>query len=393
MHRVWETSALFTLNNPPHIIFGPGTIKRVGERAREYGATRAVVIADANVVRAGYVERVVTSLTDAGVESEVFGRVEHEPSTDLVRDGVAFCEGKRFDLLVAVGGGSALDLAKAINVVLTNGGDPNDYIFDNRAITEPLLPHIAVATTAGTAADVSGGAVISVPERSTKENFPRPPWRTITAICDPELTLTCPPRVTAHSGMDALGHAIDSYTNVNFNPLSDAIDLQVMRLLAEYLPVAVAKGSNLTDRSAVMFAASSAGFGFSQRGTALTHGISHPLGVYGNLPHGLTISLLLPYVMEYNLDACASKLADVAEAMGQSVAGLSTREAALKAVDAVRTLTRSIDMPQRLRDAGVREDVLPAIARDTVTQRRANVAINPRDATEEQVLDLLRRAF
>src|ERR687898_48890 len=115
MHRIWETSAVFTLNNPPHIIFGPGTVSRVGERAREYGASRAVVIADANVVRAGYVERVVTSLADAGVESEVFGRVEHEPSTDLVRDGVTFCEGKRFDLLVAVGGGSALDLAKAIN--------------------------------------------------------------------------------------------------------------------------------------------------------------------------------------------------------------------------------------------------------------------------------------
>jgi alcohol dehydrogenase len=193
--------------------------------------------------------------------------------------------------------------------------------------------------------------------------------------------------------MDALGHAIDSYTNVNFNPFSDAIDLQVMRLLAEYLPVAVSKGNNLTARSAVMFAASSAGFGFSQRGTALTHGISHPLGVYGNLPHGLTISLLLPYVMEYNLDACAPKLADVAEAMGQRIDGLSTRDAALKAVEAVRTLTRSIDMPQRLSDAGVREDVLPAIAKDTVTQRRGNIAINPRDANEEQVLALLRRAF
>jgi alcohol dehydrogenase class IV len=392
MHRVWETQAVFSIN-VPQILFGVGTVKRVGERALEYGATRACVIADVNVVRAGHAAKVVAALEASGVASELFDRVQHEPSTELVREGAAFCEGKGFDLIVAVGGGSAIDVAKAINVVHTNGGDPNAYIFDGRKIEKPVLPFIAIATTAGTAADISGGAVIAVPERQTKENFGRPAWRVATAICDPELTLTVPAKVTAFNGMDALGHAIDSYMNVNFNPLSDAVDLQVMRLIWENLPVAVAKGSNLTARSAVMFAASSAGFGFSQRGTALTHGISHPLGVHGNLPHGLTISLLLPYVMEYNLDACVGKFADVAVAMGQNVAGLTDREAALKAVEAVHTLNTAVGLPHRLSEAGVREDVLPRIAAETVTQRRANVAINPRDATEEQVLELLRRAF
>lgn len=392
MHRAWDARAVFTIN-VPQIVFGPGTVARVGERAREYGATRAFVVADANVVKAGHLERVLASLAAHDVAAEVFDRVSAEPSTEVVREGVAFGQGKGFDVVVAVGGGSALDLAKAINVVLTNGGNPNDYIFAGRKVDKPVLPFVAVATTAGTAADLSAGAVISVPERRTKENFGRPAWRVATAICDPELTLTVPPKVTAYNGMDALGHAIDSYMNVNFNPLSDVVDLQVMRLIAEYLPVAVAKGGDLTARSAVMFAASSAGFGFSQRATALTHGISHPLGVYGHLPHGLTISLLLPYVMEFNLDACAPKLADVAEAMGQNVAGLTTREAALKAVEAVHTLNGAVDLPRRLRDAGVAEDVLPTIAHDTVTQRRANVAVNPRDATEEQVLELLRRAY
>lgn len=392
LHRIWETGATFMFR-PPTIIFGPGTVKRVGQRAKEYGARRVGVVADANVVKAGHLSRVLDSLSAVDIEADVFDRVEGEPTVDTVQAGVDHFRSRRPDVLIGLGGGSAIDANKAINRVLADGGEPADYIYGRRQAVSPGVPYISIPTTAGTAAEVSMGAVIGDQAGQVKENFAMPPWVVATAICDPELTLTVPPFVTAYCGMDALGHAIDSYMNINFNPICDAIDLQVMQLVAQWLPVAVAKGSDLTARSNVMFAASSAGLGFSQRGTALTHGISHPLGVYGRLPHGLTISLLLPFVMEYNLDACAPKLADVAAAMGQRTEGLTLREAALKAVEAVRTLSRAVGLPQRLRDAGVAEADLPTIAQDTATRRRNNILINPRDATAEQIERLLRDAY
>lgn len=392
MHRAWETEAVFNFQSP-RVVFGPGTVSRVGAMAKDYGVSRAVVVADAIMARAGHLDKVVTSLQGAGIAVEVFDSIDGEPTVDMVRKGVAFCQGKGVEAVIALGGGSAIDGAKAINVVLANGGDPRDYLYGRRRATDPGLPFIAIATTAGTAADISAGAVIGDPETGIKENFVGAPWRTALAICDPELTVTVPPKVTAYNGVDALGHAIDSYTNKNFNPISDAIDLQVMQLVAQYLPQAMAKGDDLTARSAVMFAASSAGYGFSQRGTGLTHGISHPLGVHGHLPHGLTISLLLPFVMEYNLDWCVEKLADVAAAMGVRKEGQTPRESAVAAVDAVRSLCRGCGLPQRLSEAGVSRDSLPLIARETVTQRRANVAINPRAASEAQVLELLRLAY
>lgn len=392
MNRIWETTATFTFR-PPTIIFGPGTVKRVGQRVKEYGAGRAGIVADANVVKAGHLTRVLNSLADAGIEADVFDQVDGEPTVDTVQAGVDFLRPRRPELLIGLGGGSAIDAKKAINRVLADGGEPADYLYGRRQASSPGLPYISIPTTAGTAAEISMGAVIGDHASQVKENFAMPPWVVATAICDPELTLTVPPLVTAYCGMDALGHAIDSYMNINFNPICDAIDLQVMQILASWLPVAVAKGSDLTARSQVMFAASSAGLGFSQRGTALTHGISHPLGVYGRLPHGLTISLLLPYVMEYNLDACAPKLADVAGAMGQPTAGLTTREAALKAIEAVRTLARAVNLPERLRDVGVAEHDLPTIAQETATRRRNNIVINPRDATAEHIEQLLRRAY
>jgi alcohol dehydrogenase class IV len=191
--------------------------------------------------------------------------------------------------------------------------------------------------------------------------------------------------------LDALGHAVESYTNVNFNPISDLADLAAIGQVGRYLPVAVARGDNLRARSALMFAAMIAAFGFAQRGTGICHGISHPLGVWGHVPHGLTISLLLPHVMEYNLNGCADRLADVARALGEQTAGVSTRAAALRAVEAVRRLSQDVGLPQTLRDVGVPEEVLPQIARDTL--RRANNRINPRLATEDELLALLQRAY
>jgi alcohol dehydrogenase class IV len=386
----WDFSRPFTFHSP-QILFGPGVVQRVGERARQFGGTHALVVAEQGVAEVGAAEKALASLRDAGIAISVFSDFRGEPTVEHVNAGVEFARQRDINIIVGCGGGSSLDCAKAINVLLTNGGSVTDYMYGRARPTKPTLPFIGVPTTAGTGAEISGGAIIYDVEGKFKEGVGSPPYRIAAAICDPELTLTVPPRVTAMNGMDALGHAIESYTNINFNPISDLSDLTAISLVGRYLPVAVARGDTLQARAALMFAAMIAAFGFAQRGTGICHGISHPLGVWGGLPHGLTISLMLPHVMEFNLNGCAEKLADVAQALGEDVSGVSMRTAALRAVEAVRRLSQDIGLPQTLREAGVREEVLPLIARDTL--RRANNRINPRLATEDEILALLRKAY
>jgi alcohol dehydrogenase class IV len=389
------------------IIFGRGTVQRVGEAVRRLGAQRALLVTDAGLVGAGLAEKVERSLASAGVAADRFDGGQAKPTLDAVAACVDVAQGKEYGVLVALGGGSNIDLAKAAAVVLRFGGSAETYFGENR-VPGPILPLVAVSTTAGTGSEVSGASVLADPAHNRRgailSNYLRP-W---VAIYDPLLTVSCPPQVTADAGIDALTHAVEAYMVVEYRtqvgadepaglyqgrfPLSDALAERAIALVGHYLRRAVYQGGDLEAREGMHLASLLAGMSFSNAGLTAAHALEYPVGVLTGCTHGAGNGLLLPYVMEYNIPACPQRLATVARLLGEEVDGLSVREAAGRAVEAVQRLKEEIGIPGRLRAVGVKEAELRALAEATAKVTRL-LQMNPRPLDEDSLEGILRRAW
>lgn len=391
----------------PEIIFGRGAVRRTGEAVGRLGAKRALLVTDAALVAAGLHQPVEQSLLDAGIEVDRFEGGLAKPTVDAVAACVAAAEGQNYGALVALGGGSNIDLAKAAAVVLRYGGSATDYFGEFR-VPGPVLPLVAVSTTAGTGSEVSGSSVLADPANDRRgavmSNYLRP----AVAVYDPLLTVTCPPRVTADAGIDALTHAVEAYMVVGYQtelggaglsgiyqgsfPLSDLLAEEAIRLVGNYLRRAVYQGGDLDAREGMHLASLYAGMAFSNAGLNAVHALEFPVGVATGLSHGAGNGLLLPYVMEYNIPACPDRLAAVAELLGEEVEGLSAREAAELAVDAVQSLKAEIGIPMTLRERGVQEADLRPLAEATAQIVRL-LRLNPRPLNADSLEGILRRAW
>jgi choline dehydrogenase len=372
---------------------GLGAIRTLADEVKSLGLKRPLLITDPGIVKAGLLERATASLEAAQVDYLVFDRVIPNPPIMLVDEGASLYQNEDRDGLIALGGGSAMDTAKAIGVVVNNGGSILDYEW---ALPQPIQrrtpPTICIPTTAGTGSEVTLWAVITDPERKIKFNVGGTPligaWL---ALLDPELTFALPPTVTAGTGMDALAHAIECYTCAYAQPITDSVALLAIEYVARYLRVAFAQGHNVEARYKMSQAAMLGGLAYGTESAGAAHAMSQSAGgVYPNVPHGPFTARLLGPVMEYNYPGEPEKFARIAQAMGEDIRGLSIWQAAEKAVAAVMRLTEEVEIPT-LQTLGLQQEDIPMLAE--IAFKDPQTVGNPRDLSVKAYEKIYRRAF
>lgn len=385
-----DTTKAYTLYFPSRVIFGVGTVRQVTAEVARLCISHPLIVTDAGLAQTD-IPGLVTGALDAGkVKWTLFTEVEPNPSVETVRKGLEVYRRESCDGLVGVGGGSAMDAAKAIGLLAENGGDIRDYFGADR-VKKPLPPLIAIPTTCGTGSEVTQYTVITDTQKKFKMGIGSPHIVPRLAIVDPALLAKLPSRMVAATGMDALCHAIEAYTSLAAQPVSDALSLHAIRMIGEHLRPAVANG-NLADLAGMAMASMLAGMGFSNTRTTLVHAMSHAVTGHAHVPHGVANAILLPRVLAFNLIGIPAKHADIAEALGEDTDGLSAMEAARLAVDAVRDLGDDVGIPTGLRAVGVTDAMLEPLADDTM-KATIVVGLNARRPTREEVVALFREAM
>jgi alcohol dehydrogenase class IV len=399
---------IWTFHTAVKLVFGQSALGRLGELTREIGARRVLVATDSRLMDTGLVERVRAPLQDAGVAVEIFSGGEPEPSFRAAEACIESARDLHPDAILGLGGGSNLDLAKVAATVLAHGGTLRQYVGENK-VPGPIWPLICVPTTAGTGSEVSAAAVLTDSENKVKVGILSNYLRAKIALVDPTLTVSCPPRLTADSGIDALTHAIEAYTavdNADFpvpapgdsttyqgrHPLGDCLAEKAISLIGTNLSKAVREGSNLAAREGMALGATLAGMAFSNVGVALVHALEYPVGGAVHCSHGTGNGLLLPYVMRFNLPARPKQFAAIARLLGKDVAGLDPHEAAEGAVKAVEKLREEIGIPSRLRDLGVQRSQLKGFAEKALSIKRI-LRVNPRPVTLVDLVAILEEAY
>jgi alcohol dehydrogenase class IV len=389
------------------IVFGSGSAKKLGRLIQPWNASRAVIVADAALVKAGVVARVEGPLREAGIVVDVFDGGEPEPSFAIAEQAIAFAKSKSPDILLGVGGGSNMDLAKVVATVLTHGKTCRDFSgFGN--VPGPVIPLVCIPTTAGTGSEVSHAAVLTDTENQMKVSILSHYLRPALALVDPELTLTCPPRATADSGIDALTHAIEGMTATRYDelnvpadepfpydgkqPIADCMAEKAIELIGQHLVTAVRQPDNLAAREGMALAATLGGLAFSNSAVAAVHALEYPLGGALHCSHGTGNGLLLPYVMRFNLSSRIPEFAKIARLLGEKTDGLTEDAAAKRAITAVERLRREIGIPERIRDIGGTVEQLPTFARKSFAIKRL-MLLNARQPTEQDLLEILQAAF
>ena len=386
----YEISKVSHFYSPAKIILGQDTVKKVGDEAKALGGKRALIVTDPGIVSAGYGKIVEDALKAAKIEAGVFDRVVPEPPARCVDEGVKMIREGKCDIVIGVGGGSSLDVAKAVALMATNPGNVVDYAGIDR-VPKPGLPKILIPTTAGTGSEASRSLVVT-DENNVKRSIASSFGISDVAILDPMLTLSMPPPVTANTGMDALVHAIESYVSATTTPFAEILAIEAIRLIARNLPLAYSKGSHLTARYNMLLAASLAGLAFASSRLGIVHGLAYVIDTEYHLPHGRANAIMLPHVMEFNKTGNLAKFGRIAQAMGEPVGGLSPYEAADKSVQAVKNLLAALQVPYRLSQYGIPKDDLPKLVEGGMKQARLFVP-NPRDVTEEDLRRIYERAF
>ena len=382
---------VFTFRAAGEITFGVGAVERLGSTIKKTGGRRILVVVDPGFAKTGAFQKVTQNLGREGLSFVLFDQVEPEPRTLVADQCGELARKEKCDFVLGVGGGSAMDTAKAAAILATNGGRTKDYQGLDK-VSRPGLPKGMVPTTAGTGSEVTFTAVFINEEEKKKGGINSPYLYPEMSVLDPELTLDLPPAVTAFTGMDALAHAIESYTSLAANSLSEIFSLEAIRLIGKSLRRAVEKGSDLDARGNMLMGSLLAGIGLANAGVTAVHSLSYPLGGRFRVPHGVGNGLLLPAVMEYNVFSRMDKFAKIAEGMGEKVEGLSAREAAISAVESVKRLSREIEFPQRLSDLGIPESAFPGMAEEALKVTRP-LENNPKPLSLEDAIRIYRSVY
>ena len=311
----------FTITQPTRIRFGIGAVKELGAVVKECGGGNVLLVIDPGLIKAGLLARLTEPLAQENIPFFVYDQIEPEPGLRLADQACALAKENNCDCVVGAGGGSAMDVAKAVSILLTNSGKAADYL-GLGLIKKPGVPKIMVPTSAGTGAEATFTAVFINEETGSKGGMNGEPLYPDAAILDPELTLSLPPKVTAYTGIDALTHALEAYTSIQAHAISEMYSLEAVRLIAENLPAACANSGNLEARTVMLMGSLLGGKALAMAGVGLVHAMAYPLGGMFGIPHGLANAVLLPYVVQYNLPGNRKKFADLAEALGQKTTNL-----------------------------------------------------------------------
>ena len=389
------------------IVFGSGVIRRLGQFLQPLKAKNVLIVTDAILAKVGIVDQVLSPLTEAGLQVDVFDGGEPEPSFAVADRAIELALRNRPDVIVGVGGGSNLDLAKIVANIVTHGGMYKDYLGYGK-VPGPIMPLVCVPTTAGTGSEVSHAAVLTDTQNQTKVSSLSHYLRPWLAVVDPKLTLTCPPRASADSGIDALTHAIEAFTAVRFDemdvpadepfpydgkqPIGDCLAERAIELIGQHLTTVVREPGNLVAREGMALAATLAGLAFSNNAVAVVHALEYPIGGALHCSHGAGNGLLLPYVMRFNLPNRTAEFARIARLLGEETTGLSESAAAEKAISAVERIRAEIGIPQRIRELGGTVDQLPIFAKKSFEIKRL-MLLNGRTPTEADLLEILQAAY
>lgn len=376
-----DMTRALTFEIPTKVVFGLRVSQTVGEELRRLGATRALVVTDSGLVQLGMAEKVVQSLAGAGIEVCVFAGVRANPTMKCVMECHDAFLSHGCDSLVGFGGGSSIDTAKAAGI-LVNNNVPLSSLEGVGKVEHPLPPLIAIPTTCGTGSEVTNVTIITNQDRSYKMPIVSPHLFPRVALVDPGLLVDLPSDLIASTGVDALTHAIEAYTNLNANPLTDAVAMKAIELIFRYLRPAVAN-KNLEALCGMALGSTMAGMAFAIARLGLVHAMSHPVSGYAGVAHGVANAILLPYVMEFNLIGAVPRFAEIAAIMGGMGVGLTQLDRARLAVECVRELSRDIGIPATLQEVGVKEEMIPSLVSDAM--KSGNILINPRRPTVEQV--------
>lgn len=381
--------ARYILNETSY--FGVGCRVELANEVKARGYKKALLVSDKVLAECGVLGKVKEVLENAGIAYEEFTDIKQNPTIKNCKDGLAAFNSTGADFIIAVGGGSVIDTAKAVAIVKNNPEFSDIRSLEGVAPTHSkCVPIIALPTTCGTAAEVTINYVITDEENNRKMVCVDPKDIPLVAIVDAELMASMPPKLIASTGMDALTHAIEGYITKGAHTISDMFEIKSIELIAKHLRGAVAD-RNMIDMDGMSIAQYVAGMGFSNVGLGIVHSMAHPLGAVFDIPHGVANALLLPIVMEFNMSACIDKYGDIARAMGVDTTGMSKEDAAKAAVEAVRQLSKDISIPQTLREIEIKKEDLPRLAKDAL----ADVCTggNPKDVVLEDILKLYEIAY
>jgi len=375
----------FILNEVSY--FGPGSRKEIVGEIKRIGGRKGLVVTDKSLIEFGVAKMVTDVLYEAGIAYDIFADVKPNPTVTNVKSGIKAFEDAKADFIVAIGGGSAIDTAKGISIVVNNPEFADIVSLEGCAPTKHRgVPLIALPTTAGTAAETTINYVIIDEEKQKKMVCVDPNDIPAVAIIDAELMYSLPKGLTAATGMDALTHAIEGYITKAAWPMSDMFEIEAIKMIAKNLPTAVNEPRNPEGRDAMALAQYIAGMAFSNVGLGLVHGMAHPMGSLFDIPHGVANALLLPTVMEFNMPAAKAKYRNIAEAMGVDTSAMNDDEAAQAACDAVRDLAVKVGIPQHLTDLGITAGDIDKLAGQAVED--VCTPGNPRDVTYDDVIAL-----
>lgn len=375
---------------PSVSLMGVGCSKKTGEKAKALGATKVLLVTDGFLSKCGMAADIKKLIEAEGIQVFMYDGVEPNPTIKNVEDGLALYRKNNCDCLVGLGGGSSMDCAKAIGLVVGNGGTIKDYVGIEKS-TKPMPPVIAINTTAGTASEVTRNLVITDREQHLKLLIVDHNSTVAVAINDPLLMVGMPPALTAATGMDALTHAVEAYVSTGATPITDGCAIHAIKLIGSSLPQAVANGKNIEARNLMAYGEFMAGMSFNSAGLGYVHAMAHQLGGIYNLPHGVCNAILLPIVCDFNMMACPERFAEIAVALGENIAGLSILEAAKKGVDKIRSLNTLVGIPSGLTQLGVKEKDVPTMAENAM--KDACMLTNPRTATLQDVMNMYRIAI
>lgn len=398
-------SLFATLRTPRNLVFGAGQRHALAGYAAALGR-RALIVTDERLGADPEFRQLVDGLKAAGLQTRIFDGTIAELPVECIAKAVEFGRASDADLVIGIGGGSCLDAAKVAALLLAHGGRVSDY-YGEFKVPGPVLPLISMPTTSGTGSEVTPVAVVTDPDRAVKVGIASPHIISHTAICDPELTYSCPPGLTAVSGADALTHAIEAFTTLRRQPtgtivhehvflgknaLSDHYALLAISHIAASLKRAYDNGGDIEARGRLMLGATAAGLAFGTAGTAAAHAVQYPIGAMTHTPHGAGVAVMMPYVMEFNRAYCEPELAEIGKAMGLEAAGRTVSVQAGGAIDAVEQLFASIGIPKTIADLGVRSEQLAQVAEQAMGSARL-IKNNPRPIELDTMTTLVDAAF
>lgn len=377
------------LFQPVHTLIGQGSIREIPRYLRKLDVKKALIITDEGLRKIGTVDKITQVLDREHLSYEIYDQVQPNPTVAIVNEATARFREKGCDYIIAIGGGSPIDVGKAVSILSANGGRIEEFDGYDRS-KRPGSPVVAINTTAGTGSEVTRAYVVTDEVRKVKMLMVDGNCLAYLAVDDPELMVGMPPALTAATGMDALTHAVEAYVATGHNPYTDGVAMEAIRLVSTSLRNAVCDGSDMEARTNMCWAEYMAGYAFSNAGLGLVHAIAHQLGGFYHTPHGVANAILLPHCMEFNRPYCVERMAKIAVALGVDTRDMTTEEASFAAVEAVKQLSKDIQIPYltatafRLEDASIlAENAL----RDT------SMPTNPVQPKKEQIIELLVKAY